>query len=111
MPAEHVGLVRENYLWKMLLRRGSGKDGNYRIDREGQYDHELFSLCWSSVVAALSYVFDKAADSSVYYKSIQGFRYSFTLMSHSYWLTESFQINYYNLCFTENVPQFLPIMV
>lgn len=73
MPAEHTGLVRENYLWEVLLRRGSDKAGVYIRAKDGAYDHELFSLCWGPVVTALSYVFDKATDSVVYYKSIQGF--------------------------------------
>lgn len=79
MPAEHVGRVRENYLWKVLLRRGSGKDGTYIRARDGLYDHQLFSLCWGPVVTALSYVFDKATDSAAYYKSVQGFRYARSL--------------------------------
>lgn len=75
MPAEHTGLLKENYLWKVLLRRGLTKDGRYILAHDGLYDHELFSICWGPVVTALGYVFDKAMDSSIYYKSIQGFRY------------------------------------
>lgn len=75
MPAEHKGRVKDNYLWKVLLRRGASSDGIYIKARDGLYDHQLFSLCWGPVVTALSYVFDKAADSAIYYKSIQGFRW------------------------------------
>jgi golgi-specific brefeldin A-resistance guanine nucleotide exchange factor 1 len=27
MPAEQTGLVKENYLWKVLLRRGETNEG------------------------------------------------------------------------------------
>lgn len=29
MPSEHGGLIRENYLWKVLLRKGASKEGEY----------------------------------------------------------------------------------
>ena len=29
MPAEQTGLVKENYLWKVLLRKGASKEGVY----------------------------------------------------------------------------------
>lgn len=59
----------------MLLRRGSSKDGLYIKSRDGFYDHQLFSLCWVPVVTALSYVFDKAGESAVSLKAMQGFTY------------------------------------
>lgn len=74
MPAEQTGIVRENYLWKVLLRRGEGKDGVYAHTPNGLYDHDLFSLIWSPTVAALSFVFDKSNDPAIYQKAISGFR-------------------------------------
>ena len=75
MPAEQTGLVRENYLWEVMLRRGYGKDGLYIQAKDGAYDRELFAICWSPVVTALSYMFDKATDSIIPHKSIiDGFR-------------------------------------
>lgn len=31
MPAEHTGIVRENYLWKVLLKRGASSEGRYVV--------------------------------------------------------------------------------
>ena len=74
MPAEQTGIVRENYLWKVLLRRGAGKDGSYIHAPSGLLDHDLFSLIWSPTVAALSFLFDKTNDRAIYQKAINGFR-------------------------------------
>lgn len=75
MPAEQTGLVKENYLWKVLLRRGSSKDGVFIHAPNGLFDHDLFSLIWGPTVAALSFVFDKSNDTTIYQKAISGFRY------------------------------------
>lgn len=74
MPAEQTGLVKENYLWKVLLRRGAGKDGIYYHAPNGLYDHDLFSLIWGPVISALSCVFDKTNDAAIYQKAVSGFR-------------------------------------
>jgi len=74
MPAEQTGLVKENYLWKVLLRRGASKDGVFIHTPNGLFDHDLFSLIWGPTVAALSYVFDKSNDATIYQKAISGFR-------------------------------------
>lgn len=77
MPAEHTGLVRDNYLWKVLLKRGQGKDGVYITAPGGSYNnynHDLFSVIFTPSVAALSYVFDKTSDSAVCSKAMTGFR-------------------------------------
>lgn len=74
MPAEQTGLVKENYLWKVLLRRGAAKDGIYLHAPEGLYDHDLFSLIWNPTNAALSFVFDKSSDPAIYRKAVAGFR-------------------------------------
>lgn len=50
MPAEQTGLVRENYLWKVLLRRGEGKDGEFSHVLDPIYDKQLFQLTWGSTV-------------------------------------------------------------
>lgn len=75
MPAEQTGIVKENYLWKVLLRRGVGKDGLYVHAPEGLYDHDLFSLIWSPTNAALGAVFEKSNDPTIYRKAISGFRF------------------------------------
>lgn len=75
MPAEHTGLVKENYLWKMLLRRGLTKDGVFVTAPSGHFDHDLFTLIWGPTVAALSFVFDKSGDDPIIQRAISGFRY------------------------------------
>ncbi|CAB0006397.1 unnamed protein product [Nesidiocoris tenuis] len=74
MPAEQVGIVKENYLWNVLLRRGASDDGIYIHCPNGLLDHDLFSLIWSPAVAALSTLFDKAKEQAIYLKAISGFR-------------------------------------
>lgn len=73
MPAEHTGIVRENYLWKVLLRRGVSKDGVYIHVPNGAFDYDLCSLIWGPTVAALSFVFDKSEDPAVYQRAMKGF--------------------------------------
>lgn len=59
MPAEQTGLVRENYLWKVLLRKGASKEGVYLHIPQGTYDSELFKLIYGPVVTALCAVYGK----------------------------------------------------
>ncbi|XP_050501190.1 Golgi-specific brefeldin A-resistance guanine nucleotide exchange factor 1 [Diabrotica virgifera virgifera] len=73
MPAEQAGLVRENYFWKILLRKGQTKDGIYIHDNSGTYDSELFQIVYGPIVAALSSVYEKAENESVHKKVMQGF--------------------------------------
>lgn len=73
MPAEHSGLVKENYLWKVLLRKGASKDGTYYHINDSTYDNELFQLIYGSVVAALSFVHEKTEDQNVCKKVMEGF--------------------------------------
>lgn len=51
MPAEQTGLVRENYLWKVMLRRGEGKDGEFTHVLDPIYDKQLFQITWGSTVS------------------------------------------------------------
>ena len=71
MPAEQTGAVRENYLWKMLLRRGSGKCGAYYHVEDSGYDKDLFNIVWGSALAALSFMFDKSSENG-YHKTLAG---------------------------------------
>ncbi|XP_039279024.1 Golgi-specific brefeldin A-resistance guanine nucleotide exchange factor 1 isoform X3 [Nilaparvata lugens] len=82
MPAEQTGLVRDNYLWKVLLRRGQGLDGVYVHAPNGLFDHDLFSLIWGPTVAALCYLFDKSSDPAIYHKAISGFRKCAMISAH-----------------------------
>lgn len=60
MPAEQIGVVKDNYLWKVLLRRGATKDGRYIHAPNGLFDRDLFCLSWGPTMAALSCMLDKA---------------------------------------------------
>ncbi|KAL0274869.1 UNVERIFIED_CONTAM: hypothetical protein PYX00_002898 [Menopon gallinae] len=97
MPAEQTGLVKENYLWKVLLRRGNSKDGVYLHAQNGLYDHDLFSLIWSPTIAALSYVFDKSNDITIYQKAISGFRKCAMISAH-YGMSNDFDNLAISLC-------------
>ncbi|XP_076459823.1 Golgi-specific brefeldin A-resistance guanine nucleotide exchange factor 1-like isoform X2 [Babylonia areolata] len=83
MPAEHTGLVRENYLWKVLLRRGATKEGVFLHAPTGALDCELFTLIWGPTVAALSFVFDKSSDETIIQKAVSGFRKCAMISAHN----------------------------
>ena len=75
MPAEQTGLVKENYLWKMLLKRGNTKDGKYMLaNNDHCFDRDLFTICWGPTVASLSYVFHKSTEDSFIQNSVNGFK-------------------------------------
>nr|CAD7399100.1 unnamed protein product [Timema cristinae] len=97
MPAEQTGLVRDNYQWKVLLRRGAGKDGVFVHAPNGLYDHDLFSLIWGPTVAALSFVFDKSNDTAIYQKAIAGFRKCAMISAH-YSMSNDFDNLVISLC-------------
>lgn len=73
MPAERKGIVKENYLWKVLLRRGATKEGVYLHCPSGIYDLELFMVTWGPLVAALSSIFEKSQDPDLYTQALEGF--------------------------------------
>uniref|UniRef100_A0A182MM42 SEC7 domain-containing protein n=1 Tax=Anopheles culicifacies TaxID=139723 RepID=A0A182MM42_9DIPT len=83
MPAEQTGLVRENYLWKVLLRRGATKDGIFHHVFGPQHDRELYRVIQGSTLAALSFVFDKSLDNAtLYQKATGGFMKSAAIAAH-----------------------------
>lgn len=61
MPAEQTGLIRENYLWKVLLRRGLTRDARFAHVSDARHDQQLFQLLWGPTLAAISHIFDKTA--------------------------------------------------
>lgn len=81
MPAEQTGLIRENYLWKVLLRRGATKDGKFNHIDGGIHDRELYQLVWGPTLAALSFIFDKSSDGT-YQKSLVGLSKGAIIASH-----------------------------
>ncbi len=76
MPSEHAGVLRDNYLWKLLIRRGAagGADSEYVHAPTGSYNHEIFGIVWGQTVSALSFVYDRSVDVGVVERSICGFR-------------------------------------
>ncbi|RUS73129.1 hypothetical protein EGW08_019109 [Elysia chlorotica] len=97
MPAEHTGLVRENYMWKILLHRGSSKEGVFMHAPTGAYDHDLFTLIWGPTVAALSFVFDKSSDETIVQRAIAGFRKCAMISAH-YGMSDVFDNLVISLC-------------
>lgn len=75
MPSEHTGLVKENYIWKVLLKRGDTDEGSFLHAPVGWNDHDLFGIIWGPTTAALSYVFDKSADETILSVSIVYFNF------------------------------------
>ncbi|XP_016115928.1 Golgi-specific brefeldin A-resistance guanine nucleotide exchange factor 1-like [Sinocyclocheilus grahami] len=75
MPDEQTGLVKENYVWSVLLHRGASSEGIFLHVPESSYDRDLFTMTWGPTIAALSYVFDKSLDDTIIQKAIAGFRH------------------------------------
>uniref|UniRef100_A0A8R1DN99 SEC7 domain-containing protein n=1 Tax=Caenorhabditis japonica TaxID=281687 RepID=A0A8R1DN99_CAEJA len=74
MPAEQEGSVKEDYMWKQLLRRGEAAEGVFFHAPSGWNDHDLFAVCWGPAVGALSYVFDKQENEQILRKALTGYR-------------------------------------
>lgn len=114
MPSEHTGIVRDNYLWKILLKRGNTMDGLFVHTPNGAYDHDLFTLVWGPTVAALSFVFDKSSDETIITNAISSFR-KCAMISAYYGMTDVFDNLVISLCkFTTLLnlaesPEHLPI--
>ncbi|XP_033108209.1 Golgi-specific brefeldin A-resistance guanine nucleotide exchange factor 1-like [Anneissia japonica] len=115
MPAEQTGLVRENYIWRCLLKRGTTPDGIFLHTPAAAMDKELFLLTWGPTVAALSFVFDKSSDETITQKAISGFRKCAMISAH-YGLSDVFDNLAISLCkFTTLMssgesPETLPIV-
>ncbi|CAD5123797.1 DgyrCDS12108 [Dimorphilus gyrociliatus] len=97
MPSEQTGIVRENYLWNVMLRRGCTGDGEFLHAPTGAYDRDLFAIVWGPTVAALSFVFDKSIHDTVIQKSIAGFRKCAMISAH-YGLSDVFDNLVISLC-------------
>ncbi len=77
MPAEHTGALRDNYLWKVMIRRDRKGEETYVHAPAGSYNQEIFNIVWGQTISALSFVFDKSFELSVIQKSINGFKLKF----------------------------------
>ncbi|XP_037713437.1 Golgi-specific brefeldin A-resistance guanine nucleotide exchange factor 1 isoform X1 [Drosophila subpulchrella] len=96
MPAEQTGLVRENYQWKVLLRRGATHDGHFHYVHDASYDVEIFNIVWGASLSALSFMFDKSTESG-YQKTLAGFSKSAAISAH-YNLHSDFDALVLTLC-------------
>ncbi|XP_021101153.1 Golgi-specific brefeldin A-resistance guanine nucleotide exchange factor 1 isoform X6 [Heterocephalus glaber] len=97
MPEEQTGLVRENYVWNVLLHRGATPEGIFLRVPPGSYDLDLFTMTWGPTIAALSYVFDKSLEETILQKAISGFRKCAMISAH-YGLSDVFDNLIISLC-------------
>lgn len=96
MPAEQTGLVRENYLWKVLLRRNESKDGRYMNINGTIFDKDIFQLVWGPTLAALSFMFDRSTEKT-YHKSLVAFSKGASVSAH-FMLHDDFNALILTLC-------------
>lgn len=84
MPAEQTGLVKENYLWKVLLRRGTSPESTYlKVGRGGELvDRDLAVHAWAPVVTALCRAYDKAPDRLLQRRVAQAFLRCASISAH-----------------------------
>uniref|UniRef100_A0A8C2WYP5 Golgi-specific brefeldin A-resistance guanine nucleotide exchange factor 1 n=1 Tax=Cyclopterus lumpus TaxID=8103 RepID=A0A8C2WYP5_CYCLU len=97
MPDEQSGLVKDNYVWSVLLHRGATPEGVFLHLPPGSYDHDLFTMTWGPTIAALSYVFDKSLDDNIIQKAITGFRKCAMIAAH-YGFSDVFDNLIISLC-------------
>ncbi|XP_060728415.1 Golgi-specific brefeldin A-resistance guanine nucleotide exchange factor 1 isoform X3 [Tachysurus vachellii] len=97
MPDEQKGLVKENYMWSVLLHRGATSEGLFLHVPAGSYDHDLFTMTWGPTIAALSYVFDKSLEEAIIQKAIAGFRKCAMIAAH-YGFSDVFDNLIISLC-------------
>lgn len=84
MPAEQTGLVKENYLWKVLLRRGASQESVYlKVGSAGEFvDKELAERAWAPIISALCRAYDKAPDRNLQRRVAQTFLSCAAISSH-----------------------------
>ncbi|KAK5907953.1 hypothetical protein CgunFtcFv8_016051 [Champsocephalus gunnari] len=97
MPDEQSGLVKDNYVWSVLLHRGATPEGIFLHLPAGSYDHDLFTMTWGPTIAALSYVFDKSLDENIIQKAVTGFRKCAMIAAH-YGFSDVFDNLIISLC-------------
>lgn len=69
VPAEHAGPVRDNYLWQVLLRRGSGQEGIFYHSFEPIYMEMIFRVACKVAIGVLSMTIERGGDFSLYEKT------------------------------------------
>ena len=81
MPQEQSGLVRENYLWKLLLTRSVDEE-DFMVTDNGMFDHNLFGLSWGPALASLSYILDKSREPEAQRRALDGFSKCAMIAAH-----------------------------
>lgn len=97
MPSEHTGAVRDNYLWKLVVRRSATPDAHYTHAPTGSYNQEIFNIVWGQTISALSFVYDKSFELTVIQKTIAGFRKCAQIAAH-YMMSDVFDNIVISLC-------------
>nr|XP_033335671.1 Golgi-specific brefeldin A-resistance guanine nucleotide exchange factor 1 [Megalopta genalis] len=99
MPAEQTGLVKSNYLWKVLLRRGAGPESVYlKVGNSGEFvDKELAEQAWASIISALCRAYDKAPDRSLQRRVADMFLRCASISAH-YSMNSDFDTLVVSLC-------------
>uniref|UniRef100_A0A914HUN0 SEC7 domain-containing protein n=1 Tax=Globodera rostochiensis TaxID=31243 RepID=A0A914HUN0_GLORO len=104
MPAEQVGLLRENYLWRVLQRRSETPEGKYwAVPEAGWNDRDLFCVIWGPLTAALHYVINKSEDETILAKCLSGYRKCASIAAH-FGMTDVFDTLIIHLCKTSTLP-------
>lgn len=73
VPTEQSGPVRDNYLWQMLLIRGSGAEGIYYHSCDPVYMELIFKFSCKSIINILSVMLEKSYDINRNEKTRNGF--------------------------------------
>jgi len=97
MPSERTGRVKENFDWKVLIRKSLSHESQFFHINTNMYDEDLFLVIWGPTVAALSYIYDNGMDKTVVQKALTGFR-KCAVISARYGLSEVFDNLVISLC-------------
>ncbi|XP_031779125.1 Golgi-specific brefeldin A-resistance guanine nucleotide exchange factor 1 isoform X2 [Nasonia vitripennis] len=99
MPAEQTGLIKENYLWKCLLRRGASSESLYiKVCDSGEFiDKDLAERAWAPIISALCRAYDKAPDRTLQRKVAQTFLSCAAISAH-YNMTSDLDTLIVSLC-------------
>ena len=97
MPTEQTGLIRETYLWRLMLKRSAAAGEKFIHVPVGAYNYDIFTLVWGQTMAALSFVFEKSNYDLVVQKSIQGFSKCARIAAH-YFMSDVFDNLVISLC-------------
>ncbi|CAF1184629.1 unnamed protein product, partial [Didymodactylos carnosus] len=99
MPAEHVGVLKDHYMWKMMLKRSQSQSTTDKFIHSpaGSYNYDIFTIIWGQTMAALSFVFEKSHYELVINKAMQGFNKCARIAAH-YLMSDVFDNLVISLC-------------